>query len=141
MTVSKKVTGGLGDVEKKFQFEAVVNDRKMTFELKDQEQTVLKNLPIGAILRIQETDGEGYQITINGQKTETMQPVSMTVEKGLSVEVINHKEAIPQTGVTLTSFPELVLLGAAAAGTAGELFRKRRRRRRGKEEEEEGRDG
>lgn len=141
VTVSKKVTGGLGDVEKKFQFEAVVNDRKMTFELKDQEQTVLKNLPIGAILRIQETDGEGYQITINGQKTETMQPVSMTVEKGLSVEVINHKEAIPQTGVTLTSFPELVLLGAAAAGTAGELFRKRRRRRRGKEEEEEGRDG
>ena len=93
------------------------NNGKATVKLKDNEQILIKNLPYNTSYIITETGAnqDGYETTysLNDQKNETY---SQNIEGNLNtnqndtVQVINTKESVPETGINLDDNPHTSIL-------------------------------
>lgn len=149
VTVSKHVTGGLGDKDKDFEFTVTVKQGDAnanftigetsytgtaTFTLSDGQQVYLV-VPVGSTVTVTETDytGEhgGYTTTYtvnNGTKQDGLEAVLTAQVGDNTIAFKNHKEASPDTGVLLDSLPYVLILAAVAVAAVLMVSRKRRSR-------------
>lgn len=155
LTVTKTVTGKLGDTNKAFTFtitkadgtsaniteaniETTDNTRAVwqgngKFTLKDGASIIFKNLPSGEYKVIEEDySGEKYdtswQIGTDGvvyEKNSTATVTIGTTEQ--TVHFTNHRTLEPDLGVLLDTLPYIVILAVVAGGVALLMLRKRRK--------------
>ena len=157
LTVTKTVTGKLGDTNKAFTFtitkadSTAVNiasanieiseaDRAKVewldngkFTLKDGASITFKNLPSGEY-KIVEDDyiGEKYetswQIGTDGKVYEKNRTATVTIgTTEQTVHFTNHRTLEPDLGVLLDTLPYIVILAVVAGGVALLMLRKRRK--------------
>ncbi len=157
LTVSKTVTGKLGDTNKAFTFtitkadgtaanitntniEISEADRAKVewkgngqFTLKDGASITFKNLPSGEY-KIVEDDytGEKYdtswQIGTDGEVHEKNSTATVTIgTTEQTVHFTNHRTLEPDLGVLLDTLPYIVILAVVAGGVALLMLRKRRK--------------
>lgn len=154
LTVTKTVTGMLGDTNKAFTFQIVDADNKPValtkdncdgvllnngtdgkFTLKHGGTVTIKNLAPGTY-RVKEIDGDhdltGYETswkvgtddTVHEKSTEA--PVTMS-GTNMTLAFTNHCKLIPDTGVLLDTLPYIVILAVVAGGVALLMLRKHRK--------------
>lgn len=157
LTISKTVTGKLGDTNKAFTFtitkvdgtaanitntniEISEADRAKVewkgngqFTLKDRASITFKNLPSGEY-KIVEDDyiGEKYetswQIGTDGKVYEKNRTATVTIgTTEQTVHFTNHRTLEPDLGVLLDTLPYIVILAVVAGGVALLMLRKRRK--------------
>lgn len=139
--LKKLVTGSMGDKQKKFHFTISIkkdnkdvtfrvgNDSKTgsaTVDLANSEESTLTEIPVGANITITEDDYSesryttSYVIDNGNSATERVANMSnIQAKDDVSAHEIvftNNKEAIPDTGITLDSFPFITLLALSIAG-------------------------
>lgn len=157
LTVTKTVTGKLGDTNKAFTFTITKADgtsanitdanveiseadsakvewlRNGKFTLKDGASITFKNLPSGEY-KIVEDDyiGEKYetswQIGTDGEVHEKNSTATVTIgTTEQTVHFTNHRTLEPDLGVLLDTLPYIVILAVVAGGVALLMLRKRRK--------------
>lgn len=133
VTVKKNVTGNMGDYEKEFSFTAYVNDKEFdTFSLKNGDSYTLENVPLGAKLVINETNADGYTVSVDGKSIKdaasngNAEYTVTSVTEGLEITFTNNKTATIDTGVFTDTAPYIILFSVAAVGAAVLLTKKRR---------------
>lgn len=155
LTVTKTVTGKLGDTNKAFTFtitkadgtsaniteaniETTDNTRAVwqgngKFTLKDGASIIFKNLPSGEY-KIVEDDyiGEKYetswQIGTDGKVYEKNRTATVTIgTTEQTVHFTNHRTLEPDLGVLLDTLPYIVILAVVAGGVALLMLRKHRK--------------
>lgn len=157
LTVTKTVTGKLGDTNKAFTFTIIkadgtavniasanieISDADSTkvewkdngqFTLKDRASITFKNLPSGEY-KIVEDDyiGEKYetswQIGTDGKVYEKNRTATVTIgTTEQTVHFTNHRTLEPDLGVLLDTLPYIVILAVVAGGVALLMLRKRRK--------------
>lgn len=155
LTVTKTVTGKLGDTNKAFTFtitkadgtsaniteaniETTDNTRAVwqgngKFTLKDGASIIFKNLPSGQY-KIVEDDyiGEKYetswQIGTDGKVYEKNRTATVTIgTTEQTVHFTNHRTLEPDLGVLLDTLPYIVILAVVAGGVALLMLRKHRK--------------
>lgn len=133
VTITKKVTGGLGDRKKEFDFTYRINDGNIVaFSLKHDGVKTVENIPVGSKITISETDYSGQKYStsysINSGQVDTGNTVEITVGEGENqVTFINNKDVRPDTGLHLTSLPYIIMLAFAAGGAIVFFIRRRHR--------------
>ena len=155
LTVTKTVTGKLGDTNKAFTFtitkadgtsaniteaniETTDNTRAVwqgngKFTLKDGASIIFKNLPSGEYKVIEEDySGEKYdtswQIGTDGEVYEKNSTATVTIgTTEQTVRFTNHRTLEPDLGVLLDTLPYIVILAVVAGGVALLMLRKRRK--------------
>lgn len=157
LTVSKTVTGKLGDTNKAFTFtitkadgasaniidanvEISEADRAKVewkgngqFTLKDGASITFKNLPSGEYKILEEDyTGEKYetswQIGTDGEVQEKNSTATVTIgTTEQTVHFTNHRTLEPDLGVLLDTLPYIVILAVVAGGVALLMLRKRRK--------------
>lgn len=155
LTVTKTVTGKLGDTNKAFTFtitkadgtsaniteaniETTDNTRAVwqgngKFTLKDGASIIFKNLPSGEYKVIEEDySGEKYdtswQIGTDGEVYEKNSTATVTIgTTEQTVHFTNHRTLEPDLGVLLDTLPYIVILAVVAGGVALLMLRKRRK--------------
>lgn len=157
LTISKTVTGKLGDTNKAFTFtitkadgtaanitntniEISEADRAKVewkgngqFTLKDGASITFKNLPSGEYKVIEEDySGEKYdtswQIGTDGEVYEKNSTATVTIgTTEQTVHFTNHRTLEPDLGVLLDTLPYIVILAVVAGGVALLMLRKRRK--------------
>lgn len=155
LTVTKTVTGKLGDTNKAFTFTITkdgkpvnnitednieardgaqwLNDGNGKFTLKDGASIIFKNLPSGEY-KIVEDDyiGEKYetswQIGTDGKVYEKNRTATVTIgTTEQTVHFTNHRTLEPDLGVLLDTLPYIVILAVVAGGVALLMLRKHRK--------------
>lgn len=157
LTVTKTVTGKLGDTNKAFTFTITKADgasaniidanveiseadsakvewlRNGKFTLKDGASITFKNLPSGEY-KIVEDDyiGEKYetswQIGTDGKVYEKNRTATVTIgTTEQTVHFTNHRTLEPDLGVLLDTLPYIVILAVVAGGVALLMLRKHRK--------------
>lgn len=157
LTVTKTVTGKLGDTNKAFTFTITKADgtaanitdanveiseadsakvewlRDGKFTLKDGASITFKNLPSGEY-KIVEDDytGEKYetswQIGTDGDVHKKNRTATVTIDTTeQTVHFTNHRTLEPDLGVLLDTLPYIVILAVVAGGVALLMLRKRRK--------------
>lgn len=155
LTVTKTVTGKLGDTNKAFTFTitkadgtpvnitdaniAITDNTKAVwqsngqFTLKDGASITFKNLPSGEY-KIVEDDyiGEKYetswQIGTDGDVHKKNRTATVTIDTTeQTVHFTNHRTLEPDLGVLLDTLPYIVILAVVAGGVALLMLRKRRK--------------
>lgn len=153
LTVTKTVTGKLGDTNKAFTFTITkdgkpvnnitednieagdgaqwLNDGNGKFTLKDGASIIFKNLPSGQY-KVVEDDYSG-----NKYKTSYVLDDSDSVEKrdaevemqgnARTLSFTNKRDLLPDTGVLLDTLPYIVILAVVAGGVALLMLRKHRK--------------
>lgn len=155
LTVTKTVTGKLGDTNKAFTFtitkadgtsaniteaniETTDNTRAVwqgngKFTLKDGASITFKNLPSGEYKILEEDyTGEKYetswQIGTDGEVQEKNSTATVTIgTTEQTVHFTNHRTLEPDLGVLLDTLPYIVILAVVAGGVALLMLRKRRK--------------
>lgn len=157
LTVTKTVTGKLGDTNKAFTFTITKADRTSAnitdanveiseadsakvewlrngkFTLKDGASIIFKNLPSGEYKVIEEDySGEKYdtswQIGTDGEVYEKNSTATVTIgTTEQTVHFTNHRTLEPDLGVLLDTLPYIVILAVVAGGVALLMLRKRRK--------------
>ena len=133
LTITKQVTGGLGDKTKEFNFEYSYNGVKQApaITLKNGETRTLTDIPIGTKVTITETNATGYMTTYSINNGDTVSTdghrCEFTIGENSSVVFTNHKDVDPDTGVLLDSMPYVIILVVVAAGIAGGVVLKKRK--------------
>ena len=133
VTVTKQVTGPMGDRNKKFTFQWSCGEQTGTFTLSNGQSATIENVAVGETLTLTESDNRGYAVSVsyNGQNytVDAQSSVQITVaEGGGTITVTNSKDVNPDTGITLDSAPYAVALGLTAVAAAALLYRRNRRR-------------
>ena len=155
LTVTKTVTGKLGDTNKAFTFTITkdgkpvnnitednieardgaqwLNDGNGKFTLKDGASIIFKNLPSGQY-KVVEDDyiGEKYetswQIGTDGDVHKKNRTATVTIDTTeQTVHFTNHRTLEPDLGVLLDTLPYIVILAVVAGGVALLMLRKRRK--------------
>lgn len=155
LTISKTVTGKLGDTNKAFTFtitkadgtpvnitianiEISEADRAKVewldngkFTLKDGATITFKNLPSGEY-KVVEDDykGEKYETSyvVGSGTPENGREVSVTIgTDAKQIDFTNHRTLEPDLGVLLDTLPYIVILAVVAGGVALLMLRKRRK--------------
>lgn len=155
LTVSKTVTGKLGDTNKAFTFtitkadgtaanitntniEISEADRAKVewkgngqFTLKDGASITFKNLPSGEY-KIVEDDytGEKYETSyvVDSGDSQSGREAAVTMSgTNMTLAFTNHCKLLPDTGVLLDTLPYIVILAVVAGGVALLMLRKRRK--------------
>lgn len=155
LTVTKTVTGKLGDTNKAFTFTitkadgtpvnitdaniAITDNTKAVwqsngqFTLKDGASITFKNLPSGEY-KIVEDDyiGEKYetswQIGTDGDVHKKNRTATVTIDTTeQTVHFTNHRTLEPDLGVLLDTLPYIVILAVVAGGVALLMLRKHRK--------------
>lgn len=157
LTISKTVTGKLGDTNKAFTFtitkadgasaniidanvEISEADRAKVewkgngqFTLKDGASITFKNLPSGEYKILEEDyTGEKYetswQIGTDGEVQEKNSTATVTIgTTEQTVHFTNHRTLEPDLGVLLDTLPYIVILAVVAGGVALLMLRKHRK--------------
>ena len=133
VTVTKQVTGPMGNRYKKFPFQWSCGDQSGSFTLSNGESYTIENVGVGEQLTLTESDNSGYAVSVsyNGQNctVDAQSSVTITVaQDGGPITVTNSKDVNPDTGITLDSAPYAVALGLTAVTAAVLLYRRSRRR-------------
>lgn len=155
LTVTKTVTGKLGDTNKAFTFTITkadgtavniasanieISDADSTkvewkdngqFTLKDGATITFKNLPSGEY-KVVEDDykGEKYETSyvVGSGTPENGREVSVTIgTDAKQIDFTNHRTLEPDLGVLLDTLPYIVILAVVAGGVALLMLRKRRK--------------
>lgn len=153
LTVTKTVTGKLGDTNKAFTFTITkdgkpvnnitednievsdgaqwLNDGNGKFTLKDGATITFKNLPSGEY-KVVEDDykGEKYETSyvVGSGTPENGREVSVTIgTDAKQIDFTNHRTPEPDLGVLLDTLPYIVILAVVAGGVALLMLRKRRK--------------
>ena len=138
ITVTKDVTGGLGDIQKDFTFSYSYMDasgslQEGSFNLRDGGSEKISGIPVGAELTLIEENAGGYSVsatygnvTIDARedKSSNIKTLKITIDKNNEeITVINDKEVTPDTGILLDSTPHalalILITGCAAAFIIG----------------------
>lgn len=155
LTVTKTVTGKLGDTNKAFTFQildASGNSVKLTtgnyefgntngallndgadgkFTLKDGASIIFKNLPSGQYKVVEDDySGEKYDTSYKVDSRTSTDGREATVTIGTDAKQIdftNHRTLEPDLGVLLDTLPYIVILAVVAGGVALLMLRKRRK--------------
>ena len=155
LTVTKTVTGKLGDTNKAFTFTITkdgkpvnnitednievsdgaqwLNDGNGKFTLKDGATITFKNLPSGEYKVVEEDySGEKYdtswQIGTDGEVYEKNSTATVTIgTTEQTVHFTNHRTLEPDLGVLLDTLPYIVILAVVAGGVALLMLRKHRK--------------
>lgn len=155
LTVTKTVTGKLGDTNKAFTFTITkdgkpvnnitednievsdgaqwLNDGNGKFTLKDGATITFKNLPSGEYKILEEDyTGEKYetswQIGTDGEVQEKNSTATVTIgTTEQTVHFTNHRTLEPDLGVLLDTLPYIVILAVVAGGGILLMLRKRRK--------------
>ncbi len=126
VTLTKSVTGNMGDWSKEFTFTITGVDGTVTLK---HNGTKTFSAPIGSTVTITESGNDGYKVTatVNGQPVDVVNgAITFTVSAdGNAIVFINNKEAQIDTGLAADSTPFAVLFAVAALG-AVLLLKKRR---------------
>lgn len=153
LTVTKTVTGKLGDTNKAFTFTITkdgkpvnnitednievsdgaqwLNDGNGKFTLKDGATITFKNLPSGEY-KVVEDDykGEKYETSyvVGSGTPENGREVSVTIgTDAKQIDFTNHRTLEPDLGVLLDTLPYIVILAVVAGGVALLMLRKHRK--------------
>lgn len=155
LTVTKTVTGKLGDTNKAFTFTITkdgkpvnnitednievsdgaqwLNDGNGKFTLKDGATITFKNLPSGEY-KVVEDDYKGekyetsWQIGTDGKVYEKNRTATVTIgTTEQTVHFTNHRTLEPDLGVLLDTLPYIVILAVVAGGVALLMLRKHRK--------------
>lgn len=132
VTVTKLVTGKLGDLEKDFSFSWSYKNTDGTMtsgtlnELSHNESDVIKNVPVGSVLTLKESGALGYTTTaengslsleVEGDGSENdVKTITVTISGNDNIIVTNDKDPDPDTGIRLTSWPYILTLTFVSAG-------------------------
>lgn len=157
LTVTKTVTGKLGDTNKAFTFTITkadgtavniasanieISDADSTkvewkdngqFTLKDRASITFKNLPSGEYKIVEDVYiGEKYetswQIGTDGKVYEKNRTATVTIgTTEQTVHFTNHRTLEPDLGVLLDTLPYIVILAVVAGGVALLMLRKHRK--------------
>ena len=157
LTISKTVTGKLGDTNKAFTFtitkadgtaanitntniEISEADRAKVewkgngqFTLKDGASITFKNLPSGEYKVVEDDYSDekydtSWQIGTDGEVHEKNSTATVTIgTTEQTVHFTNHRTLEPDLGVLLDTLPYLVILAVVAGGVALLMLRKRRK--------------
>lgn len=157
LTVTKTVTGKLGDTNKAFTFTitkadgtaANITDTNIEiseadrakvewkgngqFTLKDGASIIFKNLPSGQYKVVEDNySGEKYetswQIGTDGEVYEKNSTATVTIgTTEQTVHFTNHRTLEPDLGVLLDTLPYIVILAVVAGGVALLMLRKHRK--------------
>lgn len=143
ITVTKKVTGSMGDKQKEFTFKCKYSscdnngneekNKEVSFNLKDGETSEIKNVYIGSQFTVEETNAKGYttsgsykadiSVDHGADKESSTKKAEVKIEEdGKNITITNNKEAIPDTGITLDSLPFITLFALSIAGGIFYLF-------------------
>lgn len=147
LTITKTVTGNFGDKSKAFQFsmqvdggnsfKLIVNGTALakgsqsdyTFSLKHGENIVIEGMPVGKKIVLAETNAEQYTVSFNDTVETNRNYVN---EKGLkentTINVTNHRNVSPDTGVFVDSLPYILIIACVAGVAALFLIRRRKKR-------------
>ena len=153
LTVTKTVTGKLGDTNKAFTFTITkdgkpvdnitednievsdgaqwLNDGNGKFTLKDGASIIFKNLPSGQY-KVAEDDylGEKYETSyvVGSETPKSGREASVTIgTDAKQIDFTNHRTLEPDLGVLLDTLPYIVILAVVAGGVALLMLRKRRK--------------
>lgn len=153
LTVTKTVTGKLGDTNKAFTFTITkdgkpvnnitednieardgaqwLNDGNGKFTLKDGASIIFKNLPSGQY-KVVEGDyiGEKYETSyvVDSGTPENGQEATVTIGTDAKrIDFTNHRNLEPDLGVLLDTLPYIVILAVVAGGVALLMLRKHRK--------------
>lgn len=151
LTVTKTVTGKLGDTNKAFTFTITkdgkpvnnitednievsdgaqwLNDGNGKFTLKDGATITFKNLPSGEY-KVIEDSYTHYETSyvVDSKTPENGQEARVTIgTDAKTLAFTNHCKLIPDTGVLLDTLPYIVILAVVAGGVALLMLRKRRK--------------
>ena len=155
LTVSKTVTGKLGDTNKAFTFTitkadgtaANITDTNIEiseadrakvewkgngqFTLKDGASIIFKNLPSGQYKVVEDNySGEKYETSyvVGSGTPENGREVSVTIgTDAKQIDFTNHRTLEPDLGVLLDTLPYIVILAVVAGGVALLMLRKHRK--------------
>lgn len=155
LTVSKTVTGKLGDTNKAFTFTitkadgtaANITDTNIEiseadrakvewkgngqFTLKDGASIIFKNLPSGQYKVVEDNySGEKYETSyvVDSGTPENRREASVTIgTDAKTIAFTNHCKLIPDTGVLLDTLPYIVILAVVVGGGILLMLRKRRK--------------
>ena len=155
LTVSKTVTGKLGDTNKAFTFTitkadgtaANITDTNIEiseadrakvewkgngqFTLKDGASIIFKNLPSGQYKVVEDNySGEKYETSyvVDSGTPENRREASVTIGTDAKrIDFTNHRNLEPDLGVLLDTLPYIVILAVVAGGVALLMLRKHRK--------------
>ena len=155
LTVTKTVTGKLGDTNKAFTFtitkadgtsaniteaniETTDNTRAVwqgngKFTLKDGASIIFKNLPSGQYKVVEDNYSDekyetSWQIGTDGDVHEKNSTATVTIgTTEQAVHFTNHRTLEPDLGVLLDTLPYIVILAVVAGGVALLMLRKHRK--------------
>lgn len=155
LTVSKTVTGKLGDTNKAFTFTitkadgtaANITDTNIEiseadrakvewkgngqFTLKDGASIIFKNLPSGQYKVVEDNySGEKYETSyvVDSGTPENRREASVTIgTDAKQIDFTNHRTLEPDLGVLLDTLPYIVILAVVAGGVALLMLRKHRK--------------
>lgn len=155
LTVTKTVTGKLGDTNKAFTFQildasgnpvtlttgnyefsntngALLNDGTIgKFTLKDGASITFKNLPSGEYKIVEEDyTGEKYEtsyVVDSGTSTDGQEATVTIGTDAKQINFTNHRTLEPDLGVLLDTLPYIVILAVVAGGVALLMLRKHRK--------------
>lgn len=155
LTVTKTVTGKLGDTNKAFTFQildangnpvtlttgnyefsntngALLNDgTEGKFTLKDGASITFKNLPSGQYKVVEDNySGEKYETSyvVDSGTPVNGQEASVTIgTDAKQINFTNHRTLEPDLGVLLDTLPYIVILAVVAGGVALLMLRKHRK--------------
>ena len=155
LTVTKTVTGKLGDTNKAFTFQildasgnpvtlttgnyefsntngALLNDGiNGKFTLKDGASITFKNLPSGEYKIVEEDyTGEKYEtsyVVDSGTSTDGQEATVTIGTDAKQINFTNHRTLEPDLGVLLDTLPYIVILAVVAGGVALLMLRKHRK--------------
>ena len=155
LTVSKTVTGKLGDTNKAFTFTitkadgtaANITDTNIEiseadrakvewkgngqFTLKDGASIIFKNLPSGQYKVVEDNySGEKYETSyvVDSGEPHSGKDAAVTMSgTNMKLAFTNHCKLIPDTGVLLDTLPYIVILAVVAGGVALLMLRKHRK--------------
>lgn len=153
LTVTKTVTGKLGDTNKAFTFTITkdgkpvnnitednieardgaqwLNDGNGKFTLKDGASIIFKNLPSGQYKVVEDNySGEKYETSyvVDSGTPVNGQEASVTIgTDAKQINFTNHRTLEPDLGVLLDTLPYIVILAVVAGGVALLMLRKHRK--------------
>lgn len=153
LTVTKTVTGKLGDTNKAFTFTITkegkpvdnitednievndgaqwLNEDNGKFTLKDGASITFKNLPSGEYKIVEEDyTGEKYEtsyVVDSGTSTDGQEATVTIGTDAKQINFTNHRTLEPDLGVLLDTLPYIVILAVVTGGVALLMLRKRRK--------------
>lgn len=96
------------------------NEVVITFDVRDESNVIISNIPYDVTYVVEETDLKGYTPTYDDNKTGIIEAAS------IETNIINDLSRDIATGINLDNLPYMILVAATAAGIATIVIKRRR---------------